>query len=57
MTTIMALDHASPRPLRKLHPFIKTIPKQKHHQHQLATAGGYNTPPDSPILPGRKLKL
>lgn len=47
MATI-ALDHPSPRPLRKLHPF-KRISLQ---QPQSSAA----QPPDSPTLPGRKFK-
>lgn len=50
MATI-ALDHPSPRPLRKLHPF-KSVPKRTSLQHQ----NSGTQPPDSPTLPGRKFK-
>lgn len=41
----ITLDHPSPRPLRKLHPF-KSAPKPRHS----------STPPDSPTQPGRKFR-
>lgn len=43
LTSVGNIDHPSPRPHRKLHPF-KSAPK-KYSQ-------GNNTPPDSPTLAG-----
>lgn len=51
MATI-ALDHPSPRPLRKLHPF-KSVPKRTSLQHQQSSG---TQQPESPTLPGRKFK-
>lgn len=58
----VSLDHPSPRPLRKLHPF-KSGPKRSHHVMSVVggigggggVVSGY-TPPDSPTMPGRKFK-
>uniref|UniRef100_A0A182QFZ2 Rap-GAP domain-containing protein n=1 Tax=Anopheles farauti TaxID=69004 RepID=A0A182QFZ2_9DIPT len=65
----VSLDQPSPRPLRKLHPF-KAAPKGKTNPPPpIASAsnptggmnvsigvGGGTTPPESPTLPGRKIK-
>lgn len=63
----VSLDHPSPRLNRKLpHPFqnakkkshstasSSTSSSQHHQQH--GNIIGSNTPPDSPTLPGRKLR-
>lgn len=46
-SAVSSLEHPSPRPLRKLHPF-KSVQKKTHP--------GSHTPPDSPTLPARKFK-
>uniref|UniRef100_A0A182W1K5 Rap-GAP domain-containing protein n=1 Tax=Anopheles minimus TaxID=112268 RepID=A0A182W1K5_9DIPT len=67
----VSLDQPSPRPLRKLHHPFKAVPKSKANQPGIITGGGAlgmanpaggviahatTTPPESPTLPGRKIK-
>lgn len=58
--TTISLDHPSPRPLRKLHPF-KVVPKKSSTTIQPPLTQQIHsinsTPPDSPTFPVKNLKF